>query len=666
MNNEDKQQIDNLSGGVVSIVPTGWKLWSLVFRAVAEGHLSELEQHVSASRDSITDSDIMGVSLSDAFSGLYIETCEDTRRELPIEIYSVGSARVALSGLKRVAKEILKWYEKARPYLDEKGDVAAISALIADNCRVVIQLLGYKPDKEQPYFNPKYDLMRHFGHQDMVPWHGIINGVCIEKLDYDEFSHILNCYDFDDWYAYEYEDYQPKDYSKLKIKPSLGYGMAVYAFLLLLLSKRYRKKKTYYKLEDDEEDITYVSQADGITDWADEFRDRIDWNGNYNVREDSWKTGYFSSDDRPSSYPSGAKGDEMDRLRSLCGRYVFDQVVGYEALDAMIGGGIQSDPGFEQYKYLHDHDGDLSDLYGLLVRERDYLYDNLEDIIGCFYDEGRAELQKNDYSKYRFETKKKIDAEIEKLYTSQFIAEDIETLHHVFFARCEFAYEYLWQQPLVHSGMVRQYLQNCIVQNELLLTVIKRGLGDNSVRKAFDEEGSEVKVSKLEKRIEKAIAVLRGEGIIDENNNIKKQSDRIELVRILIRYRGNGKEYARPSKGWGDSIKKLKDSLKKHPFWYDEEKKESVRLLDGNGRFTRSFYSVIYIEKEYFFASRLLRDIDWKAYNDKFYLDGKSLQGEDLRTFIASRRDLYVDIIKEIIEKYEKMDFCSTVRIMKV
>lgn len=657
MNNEDNQQIDQKGVATVSsIVPAGWKLWALLFRAIAEGHLDELKQDIARNvEDYLGDEWFLDASFSDAVWGLFVETCKNTRRELHVEIYDLDSPKEALSELKHVAQGIRDWYQKALPLIDGKTEEAEVLARVAENCRIVIDLLDYKADPPHDYWDDDLAYGGYFRDLDSKPWYRIVNGVCFERMEYDDFRHVLECSGVCSWLE-ESDDgdiIHETDYGDMKLSPKSGYGMAIFAFLLLLLCERRRTEYPVWDVDEDGEGIVTGFDCEEKTAWADRFRDRIEWGKDYYLREDSWKEGYLCSDEDPSSITSGRSEDERNLLKSLCGRPTFEDVVGSEAMDNVISGNLTTEPGFGQYRFLYDKRNQLGKIYPLLVRELEYLYRNCDDIVYCFNDEKNAEKSRNEFSKWRFESKKANGKAIEELYAGLREA-NVEDLHYLFFERSQFAYEYLWQQPLVHSGMVDQYLRECIVQDEKLLTVVKRELDDTPLRQAIDKEMA--KKSSKQELVEEAKAELRAKGIIDEYDSIRKinkNSKIIDLVRILISKReGNEREFAKPVRGWKVFIEDQK--LQAIPNSWLDEKNERVILIDRD-KFTPAFYGVLF-EKGNTFARGFLKGIEWSLYDNVFSLDGRPLKGDELMSSIGSRKDQYVEIIRDIIKKYEMMD----------
>lgn len=641
-----------------SIIPISWKLWVLVFKSIAEGHLTELEKQVlPVCEEDILNGSIQDITFPDAILGLYIESCEDTCREIPTGIYNLERPGDALIAISNTAQEILSWYEKAIPYIDSSSEYAETFETIAENCRIIIQLIDYKPDKPKNEWELFSDGLWYFSHLDMQPWHRIVAGKCIEEISYDDFSNILNCEGAVNWIEESEDDENGiicgKDYSDLKLKPIIGYGMAMYAFLQLLLVHR---KLHEYPLESiDEDGEFYVTgvETDDKNRWAYKFELRIDWGDNYSIREDSWKTGYFSSDERPSSIGSDVTKEDRDLLRSLCQRLTFEDIVSSDSLHSVLGGAIFTTLGFEQYKFIHDNLNNLDTLHRLLIQELEYLYDNGDDIADCFEERAHAERQHDDYSKWRYEAKQENNNAIIQLCNKQITGGDIDSIHRILFTRRLYAYEYLWQQPVIYSEIVKEYLQKCVIQDEALLLAVKRSLEDTPLQRSLSKMASGKVKRNL--RVEEAVQVLREDGVIDEQCNILpivpggKKYKTLDLIRILVSARPSGqKEFARPKGGWKDFISR--------------QKTETIpaNLIGKDGKFVEDFYGELWR-----FDLNFINGIDWNLFNGVFTLKGKPLSGDDLCSVFKNKKEYRIEVIEPLIRKYENDTDDSFVRIRK-
>ncbi len=641
-----------------SIIPISWKLWVLVFKSIAEGHLTELEKQVlPVCEEDILNGSIQDITFPDAILGLYIESCEDTCRELPTGIYNLERPGDALLAISNTAQEVLSWYKKAIPYIDSSSEYAESFETIAENCRIIIQLIDYKPDKprnESEFFS---DGLRYFSHLDMQPWHRIVVGKCIEDISYDDFSNILNCEGVVNWIEESEDDEDGiicgKDYSDLKLKPIIGYGMAIYAFLQLLLVHRKLHEYPLESIDDDGEFYVTGVETDDKYQWADKFESRIDWGDNYSIREDSWKTGYFSSDERPSSIGSEVTKEDRNLLKSLCQRLTFEDIVSSDSLQFVLGGAIFTTLGFEQYKYIHDNLNNLDTLHRLLIQELEYLYDNGDDIADCFEERAHAERQHDDYSKWRYEAKQENNNAIIQLCNKQITGGDIDSIHRILFTRRLYAYEYLWQQPVIYSEIVKEYLQKCVIQDEVLLLAVKRSLEDTPLQRSLSKMASGKVKRNL--RVEEAVQVLREEGVIDEQSNILpivpggKKYKTLDLIRILVGARPSGqKEFARPKGGW--------------KYFITRQKTETVpaRLIGRDGKFIEDFYGELWR-----FDLDFINGIDWNLFNGVFTLKGKPLSGDDLCNVFKNKKEYRIEVIEPLIRKYENETDDSFVRLRK-
>ena len=661
-----------------SLVPPSWKLCALVFKAIAEGHLSELESQVlPSSEEDILNGSIQDETFSDAVLGLYIELCEDVRRALPTEIRSLDNPRHLLEELREIAQSIIDEYNKALPKIDGTRDYAEYLETIVENCRIIVELLSSKTNEEDgDVWHDSKPQPSCFSHAEMRLWYKIINGNCIEEIDYDDFYHVLECTGEIAWFPKEEEteangvsffkviidedgnegNMAQKDYESVQIKPLSGYGMALYTFELLLVVNRRRVLEEIPNYDVDDDGEMYVSDFttyDINSDWDDKFKKRIAWDENYNVREDSWKTGYFSSDERPSFFGSDVTKEDRDLLKCLCQRFTFEDIASSDSLPSVLGGAIFTTLGYEQYKFIHDNLKNLEKLHRLLIQELEYLYDNGDDIADCFEDKHIAERSHDEYSKFRYELKQDSNETINNIYTKSLTERDFSTIHRILFSRRFYAYEYLWQQPVIFSEMVKEYLQKCVVQDETLLLAVKRSLEDSPLQRSLSKMASGKVGRNL--RVEEAIQVLREEGVIDEQSNILpivpggKKYKTLDLIRILVGARPSGqKEFARPKGGWKDFITR--------------QKTETVpaNLIGRDGKFIEDFYGELWR-----FDLDFINGIDWNLFNGVFTLKGKPLSGDDLCNVFKNKKEYRTKVIEPLIRKYENETDDSFVRIRK-
>jgi hypothetical protein len=309
--------------------------------------------------------------------------------------------------------------------------------------------------------------------------------------------------------------------------------------------------------------------------------------------------------------------------------------------------------GFEQYKYIHDNLNNLDTLHRLLIQELEYLYDNGDDIADCFEERAHAERQHDDYSKWRYEAKQENNNAIIQLCNKQITGGDIDSIHRILFTRRLYAYEYLWQQPVIYSEIVKEYLQKCVIQDEVLLLAVKRSLEDTPLQRSLSKMASGKVKRNL--RVEEAVQVLREEGVIDEQSNILpivpggKKYKTLDLIRILVGARPSGqKEFARPKGGW--------------KYFITRQKTETVpaRLIGRDGKFIEDFYGELWR-----FDLDFINGIDWNLFNGVFTLKGKPLSGDDLCNVFKNKKEYRIEVIEPLIRKYENETDDSFVRLRK-
>lgn len=653
------------------MVPASWKLCVLVLKAIAEGYLPKLEKKLSLElpADIISYSKIEKETFSDRLRNLYIELCKEISNELPTEIYSCDSPKEELERLRDTAYEILKWYDKASPHIEWACDYSKYFNLITDNCKIIIKLIECKPDKSS--YKEEWDIKEaiencwYFSHLYMRPLHRILNGVCIKDISYDDFYHILECNGICNWIQDDNKSdlngvtvnpsidedgnsiyIAEKDYSELKITPIEGYGMTMYAFLLLLLVKRQIHEYPFSDWDDNGE-WNYVGfDTDDELLWANKFKNRIAWDDYYNIREDSWKEGYCDNRIHLSSICEEVMDickEDKDLMRIICQRYAFDDIVCPDAMALIVDGYNPSTLKFEQYKYIRDNYNNLEKIGYLLIQEIEFLYRHYVDIAECFYNKTKAENLRDNFSKTQFEIRQKTDEAISKLYNKQLKSiKDYLPINRLLMPLRYYSYGYLWQQPLICSEMVKDYLQKCILQDETLLLVIKRYLDDATVQRSLSNN---VSGSKL--RNEEAIRILREKKIIDEQNNIQqkiKNSKKVDKcyfkTRELIRFLVSG-EYVKPIDGWRDHIASIKQS------------KIPLCIINQDGTFSNEFYYKNLDEYVVFFVN----GIDWAPFKEKFILNGKTLKEKELSYFLKNKREFASEIMRPILKEYDS-PFC--------
>ena len=279
-----------------------------------------------------------------AVQSLSIKACQRCSRTLPTKIYELRDPRAVTDALCRVAQDIIDNYRIAQPLIKDSEEKEAFNKIL-DDCELVIEILNYKPEDKDEGSLPENDpacgiQWEFFTHRHMRSWHRIVSGRCIEEMDYNTFSHVLNC---------------TKDYSDRAITPTPFKGMAMYAFLLLLM--------------------TY---------WAEQFAGRVNWDeDSYYIIDDEWKEAYNSSK-KGDIVSQKVSAEEENLIRNLLKREVFTHIFSNNNLDAI----VDSLPGDLSYAQLHSIHAssieELTNIYNILTKETVFLYDNIESISSRF------------------------------------------------------------------------------------------------------------------------------------------------------------------------------------------------------------------------------------------------------------------------------------------
>lgn len=354
-----------------------------------------------------------------------------------------------------LAKDISAYYVKARPYITDT-EVLELFDKVDRNCQIITQLINYQRDEDE------YGLrggMIFFSHYDMEPWYRIVNGVCFESVDYDTFSHVLNCYERYNWMD-DQEFIHEEDYSGCVLVPELDYGMAIYAFCILLMTKRSFLSPS---------DIIWDSSGDEMDDkcyWAKKFENRLLWRDDwYFVAENSWKEAYLN-DSEGLTLPEGVGEDEKDLLRQFLGRNVYDAILSPSFLEETLRE-HPTEVSYRQYKNIEESSKEENlKLYGALRSELQFLHRNIDILSDHFIDRASADGVRLD-SKRSLEAK---DANKRRI-ADQFMhldALDFERTHQLFFYNNLYPDIYSWDQPIICSESMHDYVESCILQEERL------------------------------------------------------------------------------------------------------------------------------------------------------------------------------------------------------
>lgn len=620
-------------------VPASWKLWALVFKAIADGHYDDMhavlnELDVEMEKDTSFESSI---------NGLYLETCCDARLELPSsfrDLYYEDRQKV-LSGLLIVAKDIIDNYNAAKSLLPDSCPEMKQFETVVRNCQFVVNLgKGDWDEKDGQLRCLEYE---YFGSAKLKALYELVNGVCIEDIDCETFGHILECDGvicYDRWLDVQTVDIGDEviqfpgnvetvweDYSDSKIVPMAGFGMAMYAFMLHLISMR---QSVGEAPEVHNGKIFRSSQP-----WEKLFQERIDWKKNgYDLEEESWKEAYLSEDLEPPTYEIEQRSSDL--LSMLCGRRVFRETFKSVNFEDIVDTKGDFPIGFDQYKFIHDNGDRLQSLYHLLVQETEFLYSNLQKIVSCFVGKSRAEEMRR-YSQWRFDEKRKNNENIHFAYSS---SESIrhETVQRFLFERSGLAYDHLDGQPIIYDDIVEVYIKRCIVQDERLKADIDRAQRDSDI-KGVETEHVSVKVVR-DGALYDTIRKLQDRKIIDADCNIlpKKEGSRYYRTTELTNYLVRNKIVV-PSDGWAKIVADLK--AERSQYNYKED-----------GHFTEDFYR----ERKGLHQSIgwCYKKLNWEAFNEVFRLEEEQLKDTDLHYYFTSNNEERERILAGIVREYDR------------
>lgn len=561
----------NFKKEIDQFIPTSWKLIDLVFLTIAEGHYKELLDGVIPVDDNgvVLDRKLVDVDFSEAAVTLFIESCQRCSRELPYELYNIDSPTLVLDALRLLAKDILDNYVLARPHI-ENNEVLEIFDVIRDNCQIILDLIDYKQDVDE-YGGYIWNGLQYFSHLDMKPWFRIVNGTCIENVDYNLFSHVLDCagaYDI----AYEDGRIVTEDYTDGTLTPQINYGMAMYAFIILLMTKRVAHH--------DHRDNCWSTDADGnvIYDeayWAKEFSKRLNWKSEcYYVNEDSWKEAYLSEGSILA--PEGVSDEERMVLEKLLGRSTFNDLLSPSHLDSILHNHSDS-ISFNQYRYLHSAPKEeLESVLSVIRKELAYLYDNIDSLSDHFMDKDSADNEQLSL-RLAYDEKKRNNKFIDAHFSS-IPAVSVKAVQRLLFNNHLYFDVYSWNQPIIYSEIVYEFIKNCIIQEEKLKTFILQ-----SAKEIDDNIGTFKKVGPVA-GIKSSFVEDMSEYLNEDNEIICKKA---VFVRALVR-----KGYVPANDDWNKifSVSRWKELLAT-----DSSKKiESDELLELTGKLRWDKYDRVF------------------------------------------------------------------------
>ncbi len=474
---------------VTAFIPTSWKLIDLVFRSIAQGHYADFTKPpFPVDEDGIVlGSDIMDVDFHEASVSLFIDSCQRCSRRLPYELYELESPGLVIDAIRTVAQDISENYSVARQYIAD-SDVLELFDKIDENCNLIDRLIGYVPEVDK-YGGFIYQGLEFFSHLDMKPWFKILNGTCLEELDYNTFAHTINCegeFDLVD----DNGGIQHQDYRNSVLTPLIDYGMVIYAFVLLLMNKRSTHSPRNWAWDSDGEE--YQNKKF----WAVEFSKRINWDNElYYVKEDNWKEAYVSGGIITAT--EVVSEEEKLLIQELQDRGAFEEIVSLRFMDKLLR---PCTMGITYAQYLDIHrstEERLTQLKEALAKELTYLYSSIEDTSALFMDKNAAEDAQYS-SKLDYENKLRNDKYIEVQF-SNLAHFNAETVHRVFFNNNLFRNIYIWEQPLVYSECVHKFIEGCIIQDEALSQIVFRKLCDGDFRQPQPTDSKKEEDQSMEK-----------------------------------------------------------------------------------------------------------------------------------------------------------------------
>ena len=582
------------------------------------------------------------LSFNSSIEQLYQETCCDTTTELPHgfrDLYFEDRCEV-LSALNRVAEDIIENYQVAKPLLPAECPELRYFEAVIKNCEVILSLSQHNWSEEDLEYSDKnqyFDIVR------LNFWHKIINGRCIEDIDFNTFSHVLDCdneyfytkYDSVETIKYDGTVYCIPDgigegvcenYTDCKITPVHGFGMAMYALLLRLISDRYNGHAEPSIIDGE---IFYPDT------WEQLFRRRIDWKNGYDLEEDSWKVAYLSSNPEPPTIE--IEEGQAELLSSLCGRRVFKDIFSSANFPDIVSSSDDFLIGFDQYLFIHDNSDKLERIYNLLVKETEFLYTNIQRITECFENKYQAETMQN-YSTWRAEEKRKNNERLHFIYSS------LDSIHYatvqrLLFERSGFAYDHLTNQPIIYSEVVEEYIKRCIVQDEHFKLEIGRAIKDFLMQSSESKQAHE-KVEE-DQAVYEAVRRLQNAYIIDEGRNIllKKEGGKYYKTTELTNYLTRN-EFVVPEGGWESFISSD---------YFQQD------VIDGNnkwpdGRIREEFYKY----QLHKVLGKITKKFVWTTFKNKFLLQGQKLDVSRLQYYFNSNNEEKERIIANLLRKYSR------------
>lgn len=474
---------------VIEFIPSSWMLIDMVLRGIVDGKYDNLHEQITypvdedglvldsrecgfgyddsiinnpglydevSEEDAIHTRGLCDVDFREAVCSLSRKACQQCSRTLPTKIYELRDPRAITDALCRVAQDIIDNYRIAQPLIKDSEEKGAFNKIL-DDCELVIEILNYKPEDKDEGSLPENDpacgiQWEFFTNRHMRSWHRIVSGRCIEEMDYNTFSHVLNC---------------TKDYSDRAITPAPFKGMAMYAFLLLLMTRRMTIFSEHYSDGEEQKEDRY---------WAEQFAGRVNWDeDSYYIIDDEWKEAYIS-DEKEDIVSQTVSAEEENLIRNLLKREVFTHIYSNNNLDAIVDS-LPGDLSYAQLQSIHaSSKEELTNIYNILTKETVFLYDNIEGISSRFIEKMKAEAVRED-NQHDYELVMRNNEFIKRQF-SHIENLNYKTVHRVFYYDSLFENVFYWKQKLIYSELLHKYLEHCIVQNEKLRVLISLYIND--------------------------------------------------------------------------------------------------------------------------------------------------------------------------------------------
>lgn len=462
-----------LSEDIDGFIPTSWKLIDLVFKSLAKNHYSDFNNKVIPvdSDGVLLGSEFLEVDFYIAVEEVFKEACQSGSRKLPYEIYRIKEPSRIYDALREIAIDIIDNYNLFCDSIPtEDAEVGKKFDKIKDNCIIIKELL----ENKEPNNCEEYDGKSFFSRRDMRSWYCIINEKCIKAIEYPLFTQVLNN--------------TKEDFAGV-ITPERDYGMAMYAFIVLLMTKRFLFAADNQQFGDcfDDGDFEYYERF-----WAYGFSRRINWRKDYyDIIEDSWKEYYITDpkEDNRIDVPNDVTDNDKLLLCRFLGRRVYNEIVSDDNLELILKG-HSTEVNFDIYKRLRFLKPEKAERLIIAVeKELCYLYDNIEAMKNHFVDKDEAEMQQ-EYNKRSCDDKLRNNKAIDTAFSMNGDI-DCNLIQRLFYINAYYT-DIFWDQPLIYSEIVYEYVKNCIIQAERIKLIISQKIQGTSVtlKEARREETS--------------------------------------------------------------------------------------------------------------------------------------------------------------------------------